>query len=232
MVCSINQANNLKDFWPVTVRTTLLQLSRKEARVLLWGYWLTFPSHRHLEAPLNPTVWPASARRKDAVCFPFPAVMRFHHPIILHSHVRRSVLLSMLIEIGCFGLWHRRLALAVNCSFLSHLAKELKPAIFWVRIRHLKKNVHRGKPLTSAEGKKGAGSRMIQTRVCSDVISKRGTQNGTSVSWHQHHASHVQQEAFRIRQSLFTFFLKDRSYPSLGPSLCLLDRSTHGLSHL
>lgn len=148
--------------------------------------------------------------------------MRSHHPIILHLHVRRSVLLSMLIEIGCFGLWHRHLALTVNCSFLSHLAKELKPAIFWVRIRHLKKNVHIGKPLRRAEGKKGAGSRMIYTRVRNDVISKRGTQNGTSVSWHQPHASHVQQEAFRIRQSLFTFLPNDRSYPSLGPSLCLL----------
>ena len=66
----------------------------------------------------------------------------------------------MLIGIGCFGLWHRHLALAVNCSFLSHLAKELKPAIFWVRIRHLKKNLHIGKPLRSVEWKKGAGRGM------------------------------------------------------------------------
>ena len=108
--------------------------------------------------PLS-TQWdgPASERTEDVVCFPFSARRRFHHPIILHLHVRSSVLLFMLIGIGCFGLWHRHLALAVNCSFLSHLAKELKPAIFWVRIRHLKKNVHMGKPLRRVEWKKGAG---------------------------------------------------------------------------
>lgn len=111
--------------------------------------------------PLS-TQWrgPASEGTEDAACFPFSARRRFHHPIILHLHVRSSVLLFMLIGIGCFGLWHRHLALAVNCSFLSHLAKKLKPAIFWVRIRHLKKNVHIGKPLRSVEWKKGAGRGM------------------------------------------------------------------------
>lgn len=104
------------------------------------------PAHSQTDSPLVPTEWPASQRRKDAVWFPFSARTRFQHPILLHQHVGRSVLLFMLIGIGCFGLWHRHLALTVNCSFLSHLAKELKPAIFWVRIRHLKKNVHIGKP--------------------------------------------------------------------------------------
>lgn len=121
------------------------------------------------------TVWPASERGREAVWLPFPGRIRFHHPILLHLHVRRSVLLFMLIGIGCFGLWHRHLALTVNCSSLSHLAKELKPAIFWVRFRHLKKNVHIGKPLRSAEWKKGAGSGLLYTPLWSDGISKKGT---------------------------------------------------------
>lgn len=126
----------------------------------------------------------------------------------------------MLIGIGCFGLWHRHLALTVNCSFLSHLAKELKPAIFWVRIRHLKKNVHIGKPLRSAEWKKGAGSRMLYTPLWSDGISKKGTKMAL---WFPDTPLLLSRKCTEKHSGLGSLsplpsILDGRSYPSSGPS--------------
>lgn len=103
--------------------------------------WLIFRSHS-IDPPNTPPVRQASETRVSPLYIPSS-----YNPTLSYSmaSVRRATLF-MLIGVGCFGLWHRHLALTVNYSFLSHLAKELKPAILGVRIRHLKMKVHTGKP--------------------------------------------------------------------------------------
>lgn len=135
----------------------------------------------HSIEPSAPTGWRASETRAclyllGGCSLPLSTSPSLHfykpHPFILHSFrlLREpTTLLFMLIGIGCFGLWHRHLARTVNCSFLSHLAKELKLAIFRVRIRHLSMKVHIGKPFRSAEGR-GAGSRMLLVPIWRAVI--------------------------------------------------------------